>query len=126
MIMAVPKGIFPQEYIRYKGHKHTNQRKAVIATLPLLRVHLMNHRQSPSPARYNNTNTLQQAMFIRGHTHAIRNLVPLDFANIPKHTRFMKKLHLHRYKGIWVYFAKSSGTGFRAGMSVPTDEHGLL
>jgi hypothetical protein len=23
-------------------------------------------------------------------------------------------------------FAKSSGTGFRAGMSVPTDEHGLL
>jgi hypothetical protein len=23
-------------------------------------------------------------------------------------------------------FAKSSGTGFRAGMHVPTDEHGLL
>jgi hypothetical protein len=47
-----------------------NPRKAIIATLPLLRAHLMNHRQSPSPARNNNTNTLQQAMFIRGHTRA--------------------------------------------------------
>jgi hypothetical protein len=30
----------------------------------------MNHRQSPSPDRNNNDNTLRQPMFIRGHTHA--------------------------------------------------------
>jgi hypothetical protein len=30
----------------------------------------MNHRQSSSPARNNHTNTLQQPMFIHGHTHA--------------------------------------------------------
>jgi hypothetical protein len=33
--------------------KHTNPRKAVIATLPLFRGHLMNH--SPPPARNNNS-----------------------------------------------------------------------
>jgi hypothetical protein len=49
---------------------HTNQRKAIIATLPLLRVHPMNHRQSPALARNKKTNTLQQHMFISGHTHA--------------------------------------------------------
>jgi hypothetical protein len=27
---------------------------------------------------------------------------------------------------VWGCLQKSSGTGFRAGMSVPTDEHGLL
>jgi hypothetical protein len=30
------------------------------------------------------------------------------------------------YRGCLGMFAKSSGTGIRAGMSVPTDEHGLL
>jgi hypothetical protein len=69
--IAVPKGIFPQEYVWYEGYKLTNQRKANIATLPLLRVHLMNHQRSSSPALNNNTNTLQQAMFIRGHADPV-------------------------------------------------------
>jgi hypothetical protein len=30
------------------------------------------------------------------------------------------------YRACLGMLAKSSGTGFRAGMSVPTDEHGLL
>jgi hypothetical protein len=30
------------------------------------------------------------------------------------------------YRVCFGMFAKSSGTGFRAGMRVPTDEHGLL
>jgi hypothetical protein len=30
----------------------------------------MNHRQSPARARNKKANTLQQPMFIRGHTHA--------------------------------------------------------
>jgi hypothetical protein len=30
------------------------------------------------------------------------------------------------YRACLGMFAKSSGTGFRAGMRVPTDEHGLL
>jgi hypothetical protein len=30
------------------------------------------------------------------------------------------------YRACLGMFAKSSGTGFRAGISVPTDEHGLL
>jgi hypothetical protein len=30
------------------------------------------------------------------------------------------------YRACLGMFAKSSGTGFRAGMSVPMDEHGLL
>jgi hypothetical protein len=55
---------------RLLNYKHTNQRKAIIATLPLLRAHLMNPRLSTLLARNNHTNTLQQPMLIRGHTHA--------------------------------------------------------
>jgi hypothetical protein len=55
----------------------------------------MNHRQSPSLARKNNTISLQLPIFIRGHTHASTEPVPLDFANIPKRARYMKKLPLH-------------------------------
>jgi hypothetical protein len=51
-------------------YRHTNQRKAIIAALPFRRVQLMNHRQSPARARNKKTNTLQQPMLIRGHTHA--------------------------------------------------------
>jgi hypothetical protein len=35
------------------------------------------------------------AHFIRGHTHASTEPVPLDFANIPKRAWYMKKLPLH-------------------------------
>jgi hypothetical protein len=44
-------------------------------------------------------------------------------------TRVLGSTYAARYGGmpLRVYnSATSSGTGFRAGMSVPTDEHGLL
>jgi hypothetical protein len=63
------------------SYRHTNQCKAIIATLPLLSVYLMNHRQSPALAHNKKTNTLQQSMFIRGHTHAARN--PVQASTLP-------------------------------------------
>jgi hypothetical protein len=66
------------------SYTHTNQRKAIIATLPLLRVHLMNHRQSPSLARNNSINTLQQPKLFRGHTHACSEPRPTGICKHPQ------------------------------------------
>jgi hypothetical protein len=55
--------------LQYTIYRHTHQRKAIIATLPFLRVQLMNHRQSPARARDKETNTLRQPMQYNIQTH---------------------------------------------------------
>jgi hypothetical protein len=75
---------------RISYYRHTNQRKASIATLPFLRVHPTNHRQSPARACNKKPTRYSSPCSSAGTRMPARNPVPLAFAIIPKHAQYMK------------------------------------
>jgi hypothetical protein len=88
------------------SHKHPNPRTASIATLPLHKVHRMNHIPFQASTTTNQQKHASEVLTQNrqvystwpsvGRDNPGQKLEPLDLANTPKDARYARKLPLHK------------------------------